>query len=537
MHVLQIQKTDQTSDVVIPDSIKHVLDRFQEVFQEPTVMPPVRNCDHKIPLMEGARPVNLRPYRHTPALKDEIERQVTEMLQSGVTQNSNNAFSSPALLVKKKDGTWRLCIDYRHLNAITIKGKYPMPVIDELLDELSRAKYFSKLDLRADYHQIRLQPGEEHKTAFQTHSGHYEYRVMSFELTGAPATFQKAMNDTLATVLRKFTLVFFDDILIYSPDLPSHIQHLEQVLQLLQAQQWKVKLSKCSFAQQQLAYLGHIIGKDGVTADPSKIADVLHWKIPQSVKQLRGFLGLAGYYRKFVRNFGTINKPLTQLLKKGVPFKWTAQMDEAFNALKQALVSAPVLALPDFSKTFTVETDACDMGIGAVLSQDRYPIAFVSKALGPKTRGLSTYEKEYLAILLAVNQWRSYLQHDEFVILTDHHSLMHITDQRLHTPLQHKAFTKLMGLQYKVCYRRGTSNAAADALSRRDEETNDQLWAVSECQPLWLTAVVKGYETYEQAQQLLTELALHPTAREHFRLVQGVLRYKGKIWIGHNLSL
>lgn len=376
---------------------------YHDVFREPTGLPPKRSCDHKIPLIEGSNPVNLRPYRYTPALKDEIERQVSEMLQSGVIQNSNSAFSSPALLVKKKDGTWRLCIDYRHLNAITIKGKYPLPVIDELLDELAGAAYFSKLDLRAGYHQIRLQPGEEHKTAFQTHSGHYEYRVMSFGLTGAPATFQKAMNDTLASVLRKFALVFFDDILIYSPTLEDHVQHLKQVLQLLQSHQWKVMLSKCSFAQQQLAYLGHIIGKDGVTTDPSKIIDVVNWKVPVSVKKLRGFLGLAGYYRKFVRNFGIISKPLTQLLK-GVSFQWSSQADQAFQALKQALVSAPVLALPDFSKTFTIETDACDVGIGAVLSQDKHPVAFVSRALGPKTRGLSTYEKEYLAILLAVDQ-------------------------------------------------------------------------------------------------------------------------------------
>lgn len=249
MHLVQLQATDSHYKPEIPAAIQQVLDQYQEVFAEPIGLPPKRNCDHKIPLLEGTQPVNLRPYRHTPALKDEIERRVTEMLQSRVIQHSNSAFSSPALLVKKKDGTWRLCIDYRHLNAITIKGKYPLPVIDEHLDELSGAVYFSKLDLRAGYHHIRLQPGEKHKTTFQTHSGHYEYRVMSFDLTGAPATFQKAMNDTLASILRKFALVFFDDILIYSQNLEQHVQHLKEVLQLLSAHHWKVKLSKCSFAQ------------------------------------------------------------------------------------------------------------------------------------------------------------------------------------------------------------------------------------------------------------------------------------------------
>lgn len=297
------------------------------------------------------------------------------MLLFGVIQPSTSAYSSPALLVKKKDGTWRLCIDYRQLNAVTLKRKFPMPVIDELLDELSGSKFFSKLDLRAGYHQIRLVEGEEYKTAFQTHTGHYEYRVMSFGLTGAPATFQGAMNATLASVLRRFALVFFDDILIYNPDLTSHLNHLRQVFSLLSEHQWKVKLFKCSFAQNQLSYLGHIISDKGVTTDPAKVEEVVNWQVPTSLKKLRGFLGLAGYNRKFVRNFGLLSKPLTQLLKKDVPFIWSPAANQTFQSLKMALVSAPVLALPDFSQPFTVETDACDVGIGAVLSQQGHPIA------------------------------------------------------------------------------------------------------------------------------------------------------------------
>lgn len=224
-------------------------------------------------------------------------------------------------------------------------------------------------------------------------------------------------------------------------------------------------MSKCSFAQHQLLYLGHIISDQRVTTDPAKIEEVVNWAVPKFVKKLRGFLGLAGYYRKFVKQFGILCRPLTNLLKKDVPFVWSVEADQAFKALKQALVSAPVLSLPDFSLPFTVETDASDEGIGAVLSQRGHPIAFLSKALGVKTKGLSTYEKEYLAILLAVDHWRSYLQQQEFVILTDHHSLMHLNEQRLHTSWQHKAFTKLLGLQFKICYRKGSSNAAADAIS------------------------------------------------------------------------
>lgn len=536
-YLVQLQSVTHEENSSVPEAVKEIIQDFHDIFQEPEGLPPRRACDHTINLIPGAKPINLRPYRHNPALKDEIEKQITEMLSSGVIQHSQSPFSSPAILVKKKDGTWRLVIDYRQLNNITVKTKYPVPVIEELLDELTGAKWFTKLDLRSGYHQIRMAEGEEPKTAFQTHSGHYEYKVMSFGLTGAPATFLKAMNDTLKSVLRKFALVFFDDILIYSPTLSSHLEHLKQVLQLLRNHHWKVKLSKCSFGQQQLSYLGHIIGVNGVATDPSKVQDVLDWAVPVSTKKLRGFLGLAGYYRKFVKNFGIISKPLTQLLRKGVPYVWTTETDNAFNTLKQALASAPVLALPNFQKTFTVETDASDCGIGAVLSQDKHPIAYVSKALGPRTRGLSTYEKECMAILLAVDHWRSYLQHGEFIILTDHHSLMHLSDQRLHTPWQHKAFTKLLGLQYKICYRKGSSNAAADALSRKFQDSDSEILAISSSVPQWLMEATQGYEKDAQAAKLLSTLAIHSEKHIHYFLDNGIIRYKNRIWVGNNPEL
>jgi hypothetical protein len=208
-------------------------------------------------------------------------------------------------------------VDYRHLNALTVKGKYPLPVIDELLDELAGARWFSKLDLKAGYHQIRLAPGEEHKTAFQSHNGHYEFKVMAFGLTGAPATFQHAMNASLAPVLRKFALVFFDDILIYSPTLSEHLVHLDTILGILQRDSWQVKRSKCAFAQQRIAYLGHVISGDGVATDDSKIKSIREWPTPTNLKELRGFLGLTGYYRKFIAHYVVLSQPLSNLLKKG----------------------------------------------------------------------------------------------------------------------------------------------------------------------------------------------------------------------------
>lgn len=341
-------------------------------------------------------------------------------------------------------------MDYRHLNAITIKTKYPVPIIDEFLDELAKASWVSGLDLRAGFHQIRLKKGEEFKTAFQTHFGQFEFRVMAFGLTGAPGTFQEAMNSTLASYPRKFVLVFLDDILIYSASYEEHLIHIKLVFELLVKDQWKLKLSKCIFAQQEIKYLGHVISGAGVATDPAKVAAVAQWSVPSNTKELRGFLGLAGYYRKFARNFGLISRLLTELLKKHAIFVWTPQHEASFNPLKDALCKAPVLALPDFSKPFTVETDASGQGVGAVLMQSGHPLAFISKALGPKSKGLSTYEKEYLAIILAVQQWRPYLQHSEFIIYTDQKSLSQLTEQRLHTHWQQKVFTKLLGLQYKV---------------------------------------------------------------------------------------
>jgi hypothetical protein len=273
---------------------------------------------------------------------------------------------------------------------------------------------------------------------------------MPFGLSTAPATFQSAMNQVFEKQIRRFVLVFVDDILIYSRTITDHAQHLKEVMQLLEKNKLYIKRSKCSFAQESLEYLGHIISSKGVATDPAKIDAVKRWPIPNSAKQLRGFLGLAGYYRKFIRGFGAISRPLTNLLKKNTQFIWTAGEQSSFVALKNALVNAPVLALPDFNVEFTLETDACDEETGAVLMQRGHPIAFLSKSLGPKNQALSTYNKECLAILLAIDRWRSYLQHRQFVIHTDQRSLVHLEDHRISTPIQQKAYFKLMGFQYKV---------------------------------------------------------------------------------------
>lgn len=271
---IQSLEGQASGKVLVPEEIEALVAEFAELFKEPEGLPPTRQFDHTIPLMPGAKPVNVRPYRYSPAQKDEIEEQVRKMLQQGIIRPSSSPFASPVLLVMKKDLTWRFCIDYRHLNAITVKNRYPLPIIEELIDELAGSKWFTSLDLRAGYHQIRMHPEDEEKTAFKTHNGHYEFRVMSFGLTGAPATFQNTMNTILAPLLRKGVLVFLDDILVYSGTLEEHTIVLRQVFQLLNKHQLKVKMSKCTFAQPQLVYLGHVISAEGVATDPKNIAAV-----------------------------------------------------------------------------------------------------------------------------------------------------------------------------------------------------------------------------------------------------------------------
>ncbi|XP_062203827.1 uncharacterized protein LOC133906051 [Phragmites australis] len=539
LHVVQVQVVNSmaSSSEGLPTEVQQLIQNFSDLFQEPSGLPPKRNSDHLIPLIPGAHPFRLRPYRYSPAQKDEIEKQVKALLLNGMIQESSSPFASPVLLVKKKTGEWRMCVDYRRLNALTIKNKYPLPIIDEFLDELHGAGWFTTLDLRAGYHQIRIAQGEEFKTAFQTHNGHYEYKVMLYGLTGAPATFQSVMNSVLSDLLRKCVVMFIDDILIYSKTWQDHVKHLQLVFEILQANGLKVKLSKCCFAQQQLAYLGHVISARGVQTDPDKISIIKDWPTPSTVKEVRSFLGLVGYYRKFVRHFGHLSKPLTNLLKKGEIFVWTQTTDEAFQALKRALITALVLAMPYFSKPFMVETDASDHGIGAVLQQEGHPIAFVSKTLGPRTQGLSTYEKEYLAIILAVDHWRSYLQQGEFVIKTDHKSLMHLDEQRLSTPWQHKALTKMLGLQYKIVYKKGAENKVADALSRVSQLSNTaEVATLSVAHPIWLEEVVSGYRDDEAASKLLAELAITGQAG-HYTLKGGLIRYKNRIWIANNPKL
>lgn len=376
-----------------------LLDQFSYIFVEPTELPPARpGFDHKIPLKKGTNSFSIRPYRNSILYKDIIDKLVEEMLQHSFIQHSNSPFAPPVVLVRKKNGTWRLCVDYRKLTQNTIKDKFPVPLIEDLMDELGGTTTFSKLDLTVSYHQLRMERGEEYKTAFKTHACHFEYLVMPFGLSNAPASFQALNHHIFHPYLRRFVIIFFDDILIYSPTLSDHIAHLQLVFQTVRDNQLFLRKEKCFFATTKVEYLGHLITKEGASTDKAKVQVVANWTQTSNLKQLRGFLGLAGYYRKFVQGFGKIARPLTDMLKRD-NFTWTDKLISAFETFKQSLISALVLVLLDFSKTFVVETDASGKGIGAVLMQDQHPIAYINKALSPRQQDMSIYERESFLIL------------------------------------------------------------------------------------------------------------------------------------------
>jgi hypothetical protein len=335
---------------------------------------------------------------------------------------------------------------------------------------------------------------------------------MPFGLTNAPATFQQLMNSVLATVLRKFALVFFDDILIYSKSLPEHVTHLEQVFHLLQKNRLYAKMEKCTFAQQQVEYLGHIITQAGVATDPQKIQAILQWPAPENITQLRSFLGLTGYYRRFVKHYGLICKPLFDSLKKD-NFQWKEEQANAFQKLKEAMTTSLVLALPNFSLPFMLEADASDYGIGAVLMQKGQPISFLSKSIGPRSAGLSTYDKEAMAIIEALKKWKHYFSASSLIIKTDQQSLKYIQDQKLTEGIQHKLLVKLLGYNYTVEYKKGKENKVADALSRVKHRVLSMF--SSSAIPVWITEVIQSYKEDTKCQELMQQLIVESAWNPH----------------------
>lgn len=444
-----------------------VVNEFEDVFQPLEGLPPPRNHPFSINLEPGATPIAKAPYRMAPAELAELKKQLEDLLEKGFVRSSSSPWGAPVLFVKKKDGSMRLCIDYRGINNITVKDKYPLPRIDELLDQLRGASWFSKIDLASGYHQISISEPDVMKTAFQTRYGQFEFVVMPFGLTNAPAAFMRLMNEVFHDYLDNFVIIFIDDILIYSRSAEEHQEHLKKVLERLREQRLFAKFSKCKFWQREIGFLGHRVSEHGVSADPEKVAAIQDWPRPTTVTEVRSFLGLAGYYRKFVKGFSTIAKPLTRLTGKGIPFIWSEDVEEAFSKLKQALTTAPILTLPKPNQPYAIYTDASRVGLGCVLMQEDKVIAYASRQLRKHEENYPTHDLEMAAVVFALRIWRSYLYGETVQVFTDHQSLKYLFTQPDLNLRQRRWMEFIADYDLKIQYHPGKANVVADALSRR----------------------------------------------------------------------
>jgi hypothetical protein len=371
------------------------------------------------------------------------------------------------LFVKKRDESLRLCVDYRPLNAVTIKNKYPLPRIDVLFDQLVGSKVFFKIDLRSGYHQIKIRASDIPKTVFSTRYGLYEYLVMSFGLTNAATYFIYLMNSVFMPELDKFVVVFIDDILVYSKNEDEHTKHLHTVLQRLRDHRLYAKLSKCDFWLREIKFLGHTISQDEISVDPEKVQEVMDWEPPSTVRQIRSFLGLAGYYRRFIPDFSRIAKPMTKLLKKGVKFEWSQKCEDVFHALRQHLTIAPVLAQPNNTKSFDIYCDASGTRLGCVLMQDNRVLAYASRALRPHEQNYPMHDLELAVVVHALKIWRHYLMGAHCNIYTDHKSLKYIFTQVDLNMRQRRWLELIKDYDLEVHYHPGKANVVADALSQK----------------------------------------------------------------------
>ena len=419
-----------------------------------------------------ARPVRLPPYRIPQAYKDSVRREIQEMLDGGLIEPCCSAWSAPIVLVKKKDGSLRICVDYRRLNSVSEFDAYPMPRIHDLIDLLGKAKFITTLDLTKGYWQVPVAKPSRHKTAFATPFGLFQFNVMPFGLRGAPATFQRLM-DAVTQGLGECCSAYLDDLIIFSSSWEDHIDDVRKVMAKLQEAGLTAKPGKCVFGAAKCKYLGHIVGNGAVEPEPSKVKAVVEFPLPNTKTEMRAFLGLTGYYRRFIPNYASLAAGLTDMTKKTAPtqVEWTTSTHKAFKELQHALCSSPLLRSPDFSRPFILQTDASERGVGAVLSQrsdqgEEHPIAYFSKKLQPREEKYSTIEKECLAIKVAPHAFRTYLIGRQFTVETDHRSLIWLDKLKDSNSRLSRWSLSLQPYDFTVAHRSGADNGNADSLSQ-----------------------------------------------------------------------
>ncbi|KAD6796059.1 hypothetical protein E3N88_06955 [Mikania micrantha] len=505
---------------------------FPDVFpDELPGLPPERELEFNINLVPGTAPIAKSPYRLAPTEMTELKKQLDELLEKGFIRPSSSPWGAPILFVKKKDGSMRMCIDYRELNKVTIKNKYPLPRIDDLFDQLQGACHFSKIDLRSGYHQLKVQEEDIPKTAFRTRYGHYEFTVMPFGLTNAPAAFMDMMNRICKPYLDKFIIVFIDDILIYSKTPEDHTIHLRTLLELLRREKLYAKFSKCDFWLTEVQFLGHVINTQGIQVDPSKIEAITKWENPKSPTEVRSFLGLAGYYRRFIQNFSRIAVPLTSLTRKAEKFEWGPKQSEAFQILKDKLTHAPILALPEGVEDFVVYCDASHTGLGCVLMQRNKVIAYASRQLKTHEKNYVTHDLELGAIIFALKLWRHYLYGVHFTVYTDHKSLKYIFDQKELNMRQRRWMETLNDYDCEIIYHEGKTNVVADALSRKEIEKPRRVRALRLELQVDLFHQIKEAQKQAQENENKKQEGLKGMTEQLVKVDDRIFRMNARIWV------
>lgn len=477
-------------------SLMNICTEYSDIFYLPgDKLSSTSSAEHAIPTpgIDATRSINVRPYRIPEALKAEVDRQTKKMLAEGIITHSKSAWNSPIIVIPKKadasgEKKYRIVIDFRKLNDVTVGDAFPLPNITEILDQLGKARYFSTLDLASGFHQIPIRSEDRHKTAFSTPYGHMEHTMLAFGLKGAPATFQRLMNTVLSGLQGLKCFVYLDDVVLHGATLDSHNSKLREVFERLREHNLKLQPDKCEFLRKEANYLGHVISESGVRPDPKKVEAVESFATPKTTKELKGFLGLAGYYRRFIPGFSKIAKPLHELLKKDRQYDWQTEQELAFVQLKKTLTTEPILQYPDFSKPFILTTDASDHALGAVLSQGTVgkdlPIAYASRTLNKAETRYSVVERELLGIVWATKYFRPYLYGRCFTICTDHKPLTWIFNVKDPSSRLMRWRLKLEEYDYKVIYKKGSLNGNADFLSRihaaTRQETKTEERAVTE---------------------------------------------------------
>jgi transposase InsO family protein len=467
--------SDEDLARMVPEEYHDLLDSFKASAAKE--LPPHRSYDHKIDLLPGFEPPFGPLYGCS---RDELltlKKWLEENLDIGFLRSSKSSAASPVLFVKKKDGTLRVCQDYRGLNAGTVKNRYPLPLMQETFTRLQSARYFTTLDIRGAFNQIRIAEGDEWKTAFRTRYGLFESLVMPFGLTNAPATFQTYINDVLRPYLDQSCTAYQDDVLVYSDDLESHRIHVRQVLEALRDAGLHLKPQKCVFHATEVPYLGLIIGRKGLSMDPKKVSAITDWSSPRNLKDVQIFLGFANFYRRFIKDYSKIVSPMTALTKKDTPFHWSDACEEAFQFLKDAFTTAPVLRHFDFDRPTTVETDASDFVSAGILSQRDddgilHPVAYFSKKHTSTECNYEIYDKELMAIIRCFEEWRPHLEGSAhpITVLTDHRNLEYFMSTKNLNRRQARWSEFLSRFDFKIQYRPGKAGGKPDALTRRSED-------------------------------------------------------------------